>query len=59
LPVGDAPLVERVAALGLERVTLEPWEDVEDPAGGEFEVFEACAREVHDLVKELVARLHP
>ena len=50
---GPAPLTERIAALGLADVALEDWEDVDDPAGGELEVFEACAREIRDLVAAL------
>ena len=33
---------ERVAALDLAEVVLEPWEDVDDPAGGDAEVFHAA-----------------
>jgi protein-tyrosine phosphatase len=53
LPAGDAPLADRLAALGLDTVALEDWEDVDDPAGGELDVFEACAREIHALVAAL------
>ncbi len=49
--VGDFP--RRVAALGLERTTLEDWEDVIDPAGGDLPEFEACARDIHDLLQQL------
>jgi protein-tyrosine-phosphatase len=49
--VGDFP--RRVAALGLERTTLEDWEDVIDPAGGDLPEFEACARDIHDLLQRL------
>lgn len=59
LPAGDQPLAVRVAAMGLASVVLEPWEDIDDPAGGEIEVFEACAREVLELVRALVPRLRP
>ena len=34
-------------------VELEPWEDVADPAGGDLPEFEACAREIHDLLVDL------
>ena len=54
---GPEPLVERVARLGLADVELEEWEDVEDPAGGEDEVYVACAREVAGLSAELAPRL--
>ncbi|MFA5886009.1 MAG: hypothetical protein WDA60_19320, partial [Acidimicrobiia bacterium] len=57
LPAGDAPLVSRVVALGLGEVELEDWEDVDDPAGGELPVFEACAVEIRDLVAALAPAL--
>jgi protein-tyrosine-phosphatase len=53
LPALDGPLDARVASLALADVDLEPWEDVEDPAGGDVEVFRACAREIHDLLARL------
>jgi protein-tyrosine-phosphatase len=55
LPRGRGLLHDRVAALGLEQLELEPWEDVADPAGGDVDVFHACAAEIH----ELLAALHP
>ena len=57
LPSGDEPLRDRVAGLRLHEVELERWEDVEDPAGGEIDVFHACAREVEELIIELSKRL--
>lgn len=57
LPHGPAPLDKRVGALGLAEVELEPWEDVEDPAGGDEAVFSACARQLMDLVADLAPRL--
>jgi protein-tyrosine phosphatase len=51
------PLADRVAALDLAHVELEPWEEVVDPGGGEAEVFIACARAVVDLVDRLASRL--
>lgn len=57
LAPGAAPLAERVATLDLGGATLEEWEDVDDPAGGELEVFEACAREIRDLVARLAPAL--
>jgi protein-tyrosine phosphatase len=53
----DAPLGDRVAALGLGQVELEPWEDVDDPAGGDVEVVSACARDVLALATKLAAIL--
>jgi len=57
LPNTDGTLAERIAALHLDTVELEPWEDVEDPAGGDAPVFHACARELLDLVEALAAHL--
>lgn len=58
LAPGPAPLAARLAALDLARVELEPaWEDVADPAGGELDVFHACAREVEALISALARRL--
>jgi len=57
LAPGPAPLSERVAALGLADVTLEQWEDVDDPGGGELPVFEACARDIDDLIARLAPAL--
>ena len=57
LPAGDSPLSERVAGLDLAEVELEEWEDVDDPAGGELEVFEACARDIRDLIAALAPAL--
>ena len=59
LAADDRPLAERVAELHLADVELAPWEEVVDPGGGEVEAFTACAREVVDLVDELVHRLRP
>lgn len=52
-----AALRERVDALDLAAVTLEDWEDVVDPAGGDVDVFHDCAREIATLVHELAPRL--
>lgn len=57
LPDGGLPLAERIAKLDLAEVELEPWEDVVDPAGGDVDVFHACAREIADLVHTLAPRL--
>jgi protein-tyrosine-phosphatase len=58
LDPGPAPLAERVAALGLADVELDPsWEDVDDPAGGDEEVFHDCAAEIVPLVEHLITRL--
>jgi len=57
LTPGAAALPERVAALHLEAVGLEPWEEVVDPGGGEVDHFVACAIEVNALIDEFVTRL--
>src|ERR1700741_4564154 len=41
-PDGPAPLWERLAAMRLHEVMLEPDEDVLDPAGGDLDVFLDC-----------------
>jgi protein-tyrosine-phosphatase len=58
LPASPEPLADRVAALGLARVAIEPWEDVEDPAGGEDAEYLACATELAALCAEVIDRLH-
>jgi protein arginine phosphatase len=57
LPAGAESLDDRLGALGLAAVELEPWEDVADPAGGELPEFEACAREIDALLRDLLKRL--
>jgi protein-tyrosine-phosphatase len=57
LPELDGPFADRVATLKLGDVELEAWEDVVDPAGGDLPEFEACAREIHDLVARLAPPL--
>jgi protein-tyrosine-phosphatase len=49
--------LDGVDSLRLASVALAAWEEVEDPAGGEIEVFHACAAEVQDLTTQLVGRL--
>ena len=51
------PLTDRVAAMQLAQVELEPWEEVVDPGGGEVDVFIECAREIVVLVERLAALL--
>jgi hypothetical protein len=57
LPATSGSLPERVAALGLDAVELEEWEEVVDPGGGEVDVFVACAHEIYDLVESLASVL--
>jgi protein-tyrosine-phosphatase len=58
LPGGRASLGERIRSLGLGDLDVEAWEDVEDPAGGEDDVYLTCAKELADLCAGLLARLH-
>jgi protein-tyrosine phosphatase len=57
LPPGPPPLPIRLADLGLAELPVEAWEDVEDPAGADDEVYEACARELLALCNALGPRL--
>jgi protein-tyrosine-phosphatase len=57
LPHEPGPLSSRIAKLDLASVELEPWEDVDDPAGGDLDTFVACARDILHLVNELAPRL--
>jgi len=57
LPDDSTPLVARVAAMQLEEVVLAPDEDVQDPAGGDLDVFLSCAREIADLLHIVIPRL--
>lgn len=57
LPAGPEPFAGRVASLRLDTVTLEPWEDVIDPAGGDIDVFHDTAREIQTLIHALAPRL--
>src|SRR4051812_27958320 len=53
LPGTSGTLADRVASLQLADVELEPWEDVDDPAGGTPQVFHDCAVEIHELLTAL------
>jgi hypothetical protein len=57
LPGGPEPLDARVAGLALELVPPEHQRQVDDPAGGEDEVYVTCAQELSGLVDELLERL--
>jgi protein-tyrosine-phosphatase len=50
LPGRLGTLPERLAALRLDVVELEAWEDVDDPAGGDVDDFHGCAAEIVELV---------
>jgi len=57
LSAGESPLPARIAEL--ELADLDPLEqgDVADPAGGDEQDYVDCARELADLIGELVTRL--
>jgi protein-tyrosine-phosphatase len=57
LGADEGPLTDRVAALELAALEIEPWEDVCDPAGGDLPEFEHCVAEIDALVSALVSRL--
>lgn len=56
---GGSSLAERVAALRLHEVELEPWEEVPDPGAGEQPVFDACIAELDRLVDDLIRLIVP
>jgi protein-tyrosine phosphatase len=57
LAPGDEPLGYRLDALGLAEVPLDPGQDVADPAGGDVDVYVACANELWLLTEQLTRRL--
>ena len=57
LPTAEGTLAERVAGLDLANATLEPWEDVIDPAAGDQFVFNECAEEILELLRRLAAEV--
>lgn len=59
LPATEGALADRVQSLQLADVELEPWEELDDPAGGDAEVFVTTAQQVRELVSELAAAILP
>lgn len=57
LSASPQPLGDRLTPLGLAARTVDPAEEIDDPAGGELEIFIACAREVVALVDGLAERV--
>lgn len=53
----EGDLAQRLGALDLENATLEPWEEVIDPGGGEVDDFINCAVEVAALMNNVILRL--
>jgi protein-tyrosine phosphatase len=58
LQPGEKPLQERIAALHLDQVVLEHWEDVDDPAGGDEDIFHECAQQIQELLVRLAPALN-
>jgi protein-tyrosine-phosphatase len=56
-PANGTSFRDRVAALQLDEVELEVWEDVIDPAGGDADDFVATANEIAEQVHLLAPRL--
>ena len=57
LPLASGELGERLAELRLQDAQLAPWEDIEDPVSGDVEQFHRCAREIAELLEDLVPLL--
>ena len=54
----EIDLASRIAGLQLAEVEIESWEEVEDPAGGDQSIFDACAREINVYVSTLAENLN-
>lgn len=54
LPDGAGGLQERIDRLRLHEVSLDPWEDIEDPVSGDVEQFHRCAQDIDALLGELL-----
>jgi protein-tyrosine-phosphatase len=50
-------LTERVASVDVAHARLEPWEEVDDPAGGDVDLVSACARDILRLLTVLAAEV--
>ena len=57
LPATSGSFVDRINALRLDAIEVEPWEEVIDPAAGEQDDFDACAAQLDHLVDELIATM--
>ena len=42
----------------LDDVMIEPWEEVQDPAGGDQGIFDACAEEINGYISSLQENLN-
>jgi protein-tyrosine phosphatase len=50
-------LEHRLAALALDSHVFEDWEEVIDPAGGDLQVFEDSAAEIHALISVFCTKI--
>jgi protein-tyrosine-phosphatase len=50
-------LEHRLAALALDSHVFEDWEEVIDPAGGDLQVFEDSASEIHALISVFCTKI--
>jgi protein-tyrosine-phosphatase len=58
LAVGAPETLEhRLAALALDSHVFEDWEEVIDPAGGDLQVFEDSAAEIHALISVFCTKI--
>jgi protein-tyrosine-phosphatase len=57
LPAGSRSLADRIRALDLAAAGPDPWEDLDDPAGGDLDVVAACAERVLELTTVLASVL--
>lgn len=57
LPGGAQPLASKIRALELAGRPLDPAEDVADPAGGDVDVYVACAEELWALTEAFARRI--
>lgn len=53
----EGPLETRLRSLGLDDTSLESWEEVVDPGGGEVEDFISCAFEIVSVLESFLERL--
>ena len=58
LKASQADFGHRVSALQLDDVMIEPWEEVQDPAGGDQGIFDACAEEINGYISSLQENLN-
>jgi protein-tyrosine-phosphatase len=57
LQIPASPLAEQLQLLDLADRGVAESEEVVDPAGGDLDIFLACAGEIDDLVRDLAPRL--